>query len=65
MVTKNTTSKKRSTDGQPKVLEEDIKNQITFPAFDLSTKKSALAIHLTVLQPSHTRLNAIPISALY
>ena len=39
MVTTNTTSKKRSTNGQPKVPEEDINNQITFPAFDLSTKK--------------------------
>ena len=33
MVTRNTTSKKRSTDGQPKLPEEDINNQITFPAF--------------------------------
>ena len=39
MVTTNTTSKKHSTDGQPKVPEEDINNQITFPDFDLSTKK--------------------------
>ena len=39
MVITNTTSKKRSTDGQPKVPEEDINNQIIFPAFDLSTKK--------------------------
>ena len=37
MVTRNVTSKKRSTDGQPKVPEEDINNQITFQAFDLST----------------------------
>ena len=33
MVTRNTSSKKRSTDGQPKLPEEDINNQITFPAF--------------------------------
>ena len=39
MVTTNTTSKKRSTDGQPKVPVEDINNQIAFPAFDLPTKK--------------------------
>ena len=39
MVTTNTHSEKRSTDGQPKVPEEDINNQITFPAFDLSTTK--------------------------
>ena len=38
-VTLKTTSKKYSTDGQPKVLEKDINNQIIFPAFDLSTKK--------------------------
>ena len=38
-VTSNTPSKKRSTDGQPKVPEEDINNQIIFPAFDLWTKK--------------------------
>ena len=38
MVTIHTTSKKHSTDGQPKVPEEDINNQISFPAFDLSTK---------------------------
>ena len=38
-VTSNTTSKKRSTDGQPKVPEEDINNQIIFQAFDLWTKK--------------------------
>ena len=37
-VTSNTPSKKRSTDGQPKVPEEDINNQIIFPAFDLWTK---------------------------
>ena len=42
MVTTNTTSKKRSTDGQPKVPEEDINNQITFPAFDISTTKRRL-----------------------
>ena len=39
MVTTNTTSKKRSTDGQPKVPVEYINNQITFPVFNLSTKK--------------------------
>ena len=39
MVTTNITSKKRSNDGQSKVPEEDINNQITFPDFDLSTKK--------------------------
>ena len=39
MVTSNTVSKKRCTDGQPKVPEEDINNQIIFLAFDLSTKK--------------------------
>ena len=39
MVTTNTASKKRSTNGQPKVPEEDINNHITFPAFDLSTTK--------------------------
>ena len=39
MVTTNTASKKRSTNGQPKVPEEDINNYITFPAFDLSTTK--------------------------
>ena len=38
MVTSNTTSKKRSTEGQPNVPEEDINNQIIFLAFDLSTK---------------------------
>ena len=54
MVITNTTSKKRSTDGQPKVPEEDINNQITFPSFDLSTKKLVLEIHLTVSQPSYT-----------
>ena len=37
MVTTNATSEKRSTDGQPKAPEEDINNQITFQAFDLST----------------------------
>ena len=38
-VSSNTTSKKHSTDGQPKVPEEDINNQIIFPVFDLSTTK--------------------------
>ena len=65
MVTTNTTSKKRSTDGQPKVPVEDINNQITFPVFDLSTKKAVLEILLIVSQLSHTRFNATPITALY
>ena len=42
MVTSNTTSKKRTTDGQLKVPEEDINSQIIFPAFDLSIKKVGL-----------------------
>ena len=65
MVTTNTISKKRSIDGQPKIPEEDINNYITFPAFDLSTKNSVWQIHVTVLQPPHTRLNATPITAIY
>ena len=65
MVTTNATSKKRSTDDQPKVPVEDINNQITFPVFDLSTKKSVLEIPLIVSQLSHTRFNATPITALY
>ena len=42
MVTTNTISRKRNTDGQPKVPEKYIFNQITFPAFDLSTTKVGL-----------------------
>ena len=65
MVTINTTFKKCSTDDQPKLPEEDINNRITFPAFDISTKKLVLEIHLNVSQPSYTRLNTTLITAIY
>ena len=64
-VTSNTPSKKRSTDGQPKVPEEDINNQIIFQLSIYEQRKSTLATPLTVLQPSHTKLNVTPTTALY
>ena len=45
IITTNISSKKRSTDGEPKVPEEDNNKHITFPAFNLSTKMLTSAIH--------------------
>ena len=39
MVTLNTTSKKRSTDGQPKIPEEEVNNQIIIYSFRSINKK--------------------------
>ena len=65
MITTHASSKKRSTDDQPKVPEEDINKHVTFPAFDLSTKKLYSTIHLITLPQLHMRSNSILIRVVY
>ena len=65
MITINKSSKKRSTDGKPKVPEEDINKHITFAAFDLSTKKFDSEIQPIASPQSYMRSNITLMTALY